>query len=102
MSETEKVATVDDLTGETRLQSLAIYRIIEWATISCRRTGCETAELAPGRLAGVVVPRAIGGEMVDRSLSWQGALKIADSFRACSGRCPVSKYCRLGWVPPEE
>lgn len=83
MSDVEKSMIV--LTPEQTPQSLSLERLIDWATINCRGDQCDTARFAPKKIGGVVVPRMIGGVEVKRSLSWEGAVGIADGFRACKG-----------------
>lgn len=86
-SEAAEAKPVIELTDKQNLQSLCLERLIDWATINCRsgRSQCDTARFASRKIGGVVVPRVIGGVKVERSLSWEGALSIADRFRACSG-----------------
>lgn len=96
MSEVEKVDRI--LTPEQQ----AVFDEVQ-AAIPAGCNGCSTALFMPEKIAmAVTTPRRIGAVKGVICLSMEGARSLIEKQRKCVGRCPVSKYCRLGWVPPEE
>lgn len=84
MSELNIEKTVIVLTDEQQRLSSVLETLISEAIQPCC-ADCDTARFAPKKIGGVVVPRMIGSVKVERSLSWEGAVSIADRFRACPG-----------------